>query len=336
MQQDFVKPVVVFSRCLGFEACRYNGAIIEDHFVRELVPFVTPLAPCPEVECGLGVPREPIRIVATPQGERRLVQPATGLDITPQMRGFIEDFCAPFAPAATMIDGAILKAKSPSCGRGTVKIYPAADSTQPYSQKSDGFFAHALTELLPWLPVEDEGRLNNFVLRERFLTRIFTLAAFREEVRQGGFNQPGAGFEHLMKFHAKNKELLRFYSQPCKSRMGQLIASHDGHNADALIDEYEKLLRQAMAAHPRRQALANFFEHALGYFKDELKPADKSYFLDCLQQWRDGRLPASAVLAIARGWALHYEKTWLLEQTIWNPFPQRLVEIHDSGKGRDL
>lgn len=336
MRKEFVKPVIVVSRCLGFEACRYNGAIIEDRFVRDLIQFATPLAPCPEMECGLGVPRDPIRIIQPAPDTRRLVQPATGRDITPQMEAFIEDFCAPFAPTATIIDGAILKAKSPSCGRGTVKVYSAIDSEQPHSQKIDGFFAHALTERMPWLPLEDEGRLNNFVLRERFLTRIFTLAAFREEVRGGGFNQPGEDFRHLMQFHTKNKELLRFYSQSCKTKMGQLIASHDGSNVAAIIDQYEALLRQAMSAHPRREALANFFEHALGYFKDDLKPEDKAYYLDCLAQWRAGRLPASAVLAIARGWALHYEKTWLLEQTIWNPFPPTLVEIHDSGKGRDL
>lgn len=335
-KKEFVKPVVLISRCLGFEACRYNGAMISAPFIQELSQFITPLAPCPEVEVGLGVPRDAIRIVVNQNKEHRLVQPASGRDITTAMKAFTEDFCAGLGSAPAMMDGAILKAKSPSCGRGTVKTYAAAESKQPSEHKTDGFFAQKLMEHFPWLPLEDEGRLNNFLLRERFLTRIFTLAAFREEVRLAAFNQPGEAFLHLLEFHAKNKELLRFYSQPIKTKLGQLVASHDGYNADAIIESYEALLRMALATHPRKEALANFFEHALGYFKAELKSSDREYYLDNLQQWRAGRLPASAVLSVARGWAMHYEKLWLLEQTIWQPYPPQLVDIHDSGKGRDL
>lgn len=321
----FARPVVVFSRCLGFAPCRYNGAMIGDEFLARLIKYVDPVTPCPEVEIGLGIPREPIRIVCPPGGEAQLVQPATGRDVTLAMNEYAARFCAALPP----VDGFILKAKSPSCGQGTVKAYPAIDSKQSFSEKTDGLFVRVARARFPSLPFEDEGRLNSFVVRERFLTRIFTLAAFRA-VEAGGM------FAALLDFHTRNKELLRFYSQPCKQEMGRILAAHDGHNARALIAQYRPLLERALATHPRREALANFFEHGLGYFKDDLTASDRGYFQECMDGWREGRLPVSSPLTLLRGWAVHFKKDWLLAQSLLAPFPPELADIHDSGKGRDV
>lgn len=323
--QNFSKPLLVFSRCLGFCACRYNGAIIEDEFCQRLRAHVECITPCPEAEIGLGVPRDPIRIVTTPDGARLLVQPATGRDCTAPMR----EYCANFAAGLPEVDGFVLKSKSPSCGRGTVKSYPDAQSKISLSGKTDGFFAHEMKERFPLLPFEDEGRLNNFLIRERFLTRAFTLAAFRRARSTGSFND-------LLHFHTVNKELLRLYSQGAKIRMGQLLAAHKEGDEAGLFAQYQQLLLEALAAHPRQQALANFFEHGLGAFKHELNAADKQFFIESMRDWRQGRLPASAIIRMLRGWAVHFENTWLLEQTILQPFPPDLVDIHDSGKGRDV
>ncbi len=322
---QFCKPRVVFSRCLGFDHCRYNGDIINDNFILRLKDHCHALTPCPEVEIGLGIPREPIRIIEDDNKNSYLMQPATGRDHSLEMLKYSNRYLSNLGE----VDGFILKAKSPSCGRGTVKAYHAVNDKIPLSTKTDGFFARAVKDNYPLTPFEDEGRLNNYVLRERFLTQIFTLASFRKVAEKESFNE-------LQLFHASNKELLRFYNQQIKIKMGKLIGDFTGGSPDIILDQYGQLLKEAMASHPRPAALANFFEHALGFFKNDLSSMDKQLFLDNVSNWKEGKLPVSAMLTMIRSWALHFEKNWLLEQTILQPYPSELNDIHDSGKGRDL
>ena len=148
-----VKPVVVVSKCLGFDACRYNGDIIEEEFLKRLEPFVRFVPVCPEMEIGLGTPREPVRIV-NGNGELKLLQPATGLDLTERMRAFSSTFLA----SLKEVDGFILKSRSPSCGPAEVKVYKSTERGAPVAWSS-GLFAGAVLEKFPGLAVEDEGRL---------------------------------------------------------------------------------------------------------------------------------------------------------------------------------
>lgn len=161
------RPVVCVSKCLGFAPCRYNGTIALDKFVRKLKKRVKFIACCPEVEIGLGVPRDPIRIVSV-KGGYHLVQPETGLDVTKRM----EKKCREILGALLVIDGFILKSRSPSCGLRDVKIYSTPDSAVPVG-KSAGFFARAAMKRFPDLPIEDENRLKNPRCRERFLAKLF-------------------------------------------------------------------------------------------------------------------------------------------------------------------
>jgi len=159
--------VICISKCLGFAACRYNGTIVRDEFLRMLKKRVKFVTRCPEVEIGLGVPRDPVRIV-TGRGGRRLVQPATGLDLTKKM----EKKCREILGALPRVDGFILKSRSPSCGLRDAKIYSTPTSAVPVG-KGAGFFGSAVLKMFPSLPVEDERRLKNSRRRERFLTRLF-------------------------------------------------------------------------------------------------------------------------------------------------------------------
>ncbi len=164
---EFAKPVVIISQCLGFANCRYNGEIIRDEFVEKLRPHVEFRPVCPEVEIGLGVPREPIRVVAV-SGELRLLQPATGRDITERMR----DFAASFLASLQEVDGFILKSRSPSCGIHDVPIYASTEGVESTTVDS-GLFARAVRERFPDLPIEDERRLEDDGIKREFLTRLF-------------------------------------------------------------------------------------------------------------------------------------------------------------------
>ncbi len=171
--RKFAKPIVVISKCLELEACRYNGQVIPDDFVKKLKPHVTFLPSCPEVEIGLGVPREPVRIISV-KGQNKLIQPATGKDLTDIMLRFADKFLN----SLEEVDGFILKSRSPSCGIKDVKVYQGIEKGAA-TGKSTGFFAGKVLEMFPGLAIEDEGRLRNFKIREHFLTKLFALASFR-------------------------------------------------------------------------------------------------------------------------------------------------------------
>jgi uncharacterized protein YbbK (DUF523 family) len=177
--QTFVKPVVVISKCLEFAPCRYDGSMVSDEFVRGLKARVDFLPVCPEMEIGLGCPRDAIRVVSV-GGELRLMQPTTGRDVTPEMRAF----AAAFLGGLGTVDGFLLKSRSPSCGARDVKVFATADADEPCGS-GIGFFAAAVLERFPDAAVEDESRLQNPSLCEHFLTRIFTMAEFRSG-RRGG------------------------------------------------------------------------------------------------------------------------------------------------------
>lgn len=136
--RQFAKPTIVVSKCLEFDACRYNGEMIPDVTIRNLQPFVTFIPVCPEVEIGLGTPRETIRIVEE-NGLNRLVQPSTREDVTEKMEQFSNDFLQTLSD----VDGFILKNRSPSCGTRDVKIYSSFEKA-PAKGKGPGLFGGAV------------------------------------------------------------------------------------------------------------------------------------------------------------------------------------------------
>ncbi len=318
------RPVLVASRCLGFERCRWNGEIIHDPFVELLSRLVEFVTVCPEVEIGLGVPRDPIHIEAK-RGEKRLVQPATGRDVTREMLAF----CDAFLGTLGEVDGFLLKARSPSCGIGDVKVFPSGGGDSGAIDKGPGFFGARVQEYFPLLPAESEGRLKNFRLREHFLVRIFTHARFRECRAKGTV---GA----LVEFHTRHKFLLMSYNQSALKAMGKLVANRDGLEPRELLDAYGEMLSRALSRPPRHAANINVLMHALGYFSQRLSAREKAHFLDALQRYREGRIPLSATLEIVNSWIARFDEKYLAEQVYFRPFPEELALIADSGKGRDL
>ncbi|MBC7187345.1 MAG: DUF523 and DUF1722 domain-containing protein [Calditrichaeota bacterium] len=318
-----VKPVVVVSKCLGFEACRYNGVTIPSEVVAKLAAFVRFVPVCPEVEIGLGVPREPIRVVQSRDGPR-LLQPATGADVTDKMVAFASTFLA----GQRNTHGFILKSRSPSCGIKDVKIFAGAGDPIPVA-KGSGFFGAAVLEQFGHLSVEDEGRLSNFRLREHFLTHLFVTARF-DQVK--GIGTMGA----LVEFHSRHKLLLMSYSQKHLKEMGRIVANPEGKPVAQLLEQYEHHLHAALARPARSSAVINVLMHALGYFSPQLGAKEKAFFLDTLLKFREERVPLSVPVAVVKSWIARFGQPYLEAQVFFDPYPEALVEISDSGKGRDL
>jgi uncharacterized protein YbgA (DUF1722 family)/uncharacterized protein YbbK (DUF523 family) len=317
------QPRLVVSRCIEFDHCRWNGLTISSDVVKLLRPHGTFVPVCPEVEICLGVPRPPIRIISV-GGELRLHQPETGRDCTAEMQGFGEAFL----DGVGEVDGLLLKGRSPSCGIKDVRVYREL-TNDTASGKGTGFFAAAVQARCGHLVIEDEGRLTNYTLRHHFLTRIFASARYRAEV----LAQPTMG--NLVAFHAANKLLLLACHERELRLMGPLVANHERRPLVEVVADYGRHLNVALAQPPRYTASINVLMHALGYFAG-LSSLEKSFFLDALDDYRAGRTPLSVPSAIVRSWIVRFNQPYLAQQTFFAPYPEDLVQVTDSGKGRDF
>jgi uncharacterized protein YbbK (DUF523 family) len=168
-----VRPVVVISRCIDFDSCRYNGQVIRASLREQLEPFVELRPICPELEIGLGVPRDPVRLIRG-SGGHRMVQPSTGRDLTKAM----ESFSARFLDSLTEVDGFILKSRSPSCAVSNGKVFHSEAEHSGHDQ-APGMFAARVLERFPEAAVEDEERLRDARVRELFLAKVLRAANLR-------------------------------------------------------------------------------------------------------------------------------------------------------------
>ncbi|MBP0758743.1 MULTISPECIES: YbgA family protein [Bacillus] len=320
--RQFAKPTIVVSKCLEFDACRYNGEMIPDVTIRNLQPFVTFIPVCPEVEIGLGTPRETIRIVEE-KGVNKLVQPSTREDLTEKM----EQFSNEFLQTLSDVDGFILKNRSPSCGTRDVKIYSGFEKA-PAKGKGPGLFGGAVVKKISHLPIEEEGRLSNFIIREHFFTRLFTIAYYKMIKRN-------KNMKDLVSFQSDNKYLFMAYNQVKQKELGRIIANQKNETIEVVFENYEKTLYELFMRTPRYTSNVNVCEHIFGYFKTKLKKQEKDHFLNLIQKYIEKKIPLSSLLAILKSWALRFDEKYLLRQTYFEPYPEALVEISDSGKGRD-
>lgn len=299
--------------------------MVKSHVVEQLKDFVDFIPVCPEMEIGLGVPRTPTRIVAG-NGQQRMMQRSTGRDVSDEMIRFAESFLDTLPD----IDGFILKNKSPSCGIKEVKVYPGPDAAGSFA-KTGGLFARSVFKRYPGVPIEDEGRLRNMRIRDHFLMRLYTFSEFRT-LRTS--ESVGA----LVRFHSENKLMLMAHNQQLEKEMGRTVANHDRLAPDQLMEQYRKELSLALTRTPRYTANINVLLHASGYFQDQLTHAEKAFFLDTLQKYRDGRVSICAPKNILKLWIARFGDEYLDHQTFFAPYPDLLMELDPAvlDRGRDL
>jgi uncharacterized protein YbgA (DUF1722 family)/uncharacterized protein YbbK (DUF523 family) len=316
--QTFIKPRIVISKCLGFDSCRWNGLMIHEPFVDALREQVESIPVCPEVEIGLGIPRNPIRVVEI-DGKPSLLQPSSGREVTSEMNTFSESFLEPLKD----IDGFLLKGRSPLCGFKDVKVYGKNGTV---AGKGAGLFARKGRELFPDVIFEDEGRLNDTTIREHFLIRIFTFARFRA-VRDSH------SMKELVRFQAENKLLLMAYNQTVMRELGRITANREGKSPDSVIHDYTCLLPRAFARSASHLSHINVLMHAFGYVSEKLSSEEKSFFLDVLNRYRSKKVPLSVPVGIMQSWIVRFHVHYLEDQTFFHPYPEALVEGTDSMKG---
>lgn len=306
--ERFDRPKILVSRCLGFEPVRWNGIVIQDDFIKKLTNYVNFITVCPEVEIGLGVPRDPIRIVKKDKSYF-LIQHNTEKDITDRM----EKFSKNFLKNQRTFDGVILKEKSPSCGIKNVKVYNKDGNVV---ENGSGFFAKNVLEYFPNIPIESEGRLNNIYLKENFLTKIFLISNFRKLEKK---------MNELINFHSNNKYLFLAYNQRMLRDLGKIVANHENYNVDNVFLFYEQILLSGLKINYRRNSFYNTFLHILGYFKDKIKKDEKDFILENLDDFKNEKLDLTTVLKLFQSYIIRFDIDYLKKQTLFNPFPKNLI-----------
>lgn len=319
----FARPRVVVSKCLGFESCRWNGAVVPDEFVESLKSFVDFTTLCPELEIGLGVPRNPVRIVSSGDS-LRLIQQGTEKDVTDEMLAYAERTLSSLGA----VDGFILKSRSPSCGLKDTRIYPAMGKVAA-TRTSAGIFGAEVLGRFPILAVEDEGRLKNDRIRDHFLKRIFTFSRFREM-------KPDAGMKDLVRFQADSKLMLLSYSEREMRVLGRIVANREGKSVRQVLEDYEEHLRMAMSRIPKDAANVNVLMHMLGFVSEGLTADEKAFFLDTLEKYRLERVPLSVPISLMRAWAIRFGQAYLLPQSFLQPYPEDLNPVLGKGVAREL
>lgn len=301
------------SSCLLGEKVRYDGGHKHDDYVAEtLSKYFTYVPVCPEVECGMSVPREAIRLEGEPESPRLMAR-ISRVDFTDQMRSYCfsrleklkdEDLC-----------GYILKKDSPSCGLWRVKVYRGAGSVKSGS----GIFAAALAGQFPLLPIEEEGRLNDAKIRENFIERVFSFKRWKDFL--AGKPKMGA----LVDFHTRHKLLLMAHNPQIYREMGKLVARGREFTMEALLAAYEEMFMKALAFHATAKKHADVWMHTMGYFKKELSPAEKEELLDLINQYKNGLLPLIVPVTLLRHYVLIYDQPYLKDQVYLSPHPRELM-----------
>jgi uncharacterized protein YbgA (DUF1722 family) len=236
----------------------------------------------------------------------------------------MQGYAASFLDGLGEVDGFILKNRSPSCGLNDVKVY-ASTKKGAAASKNQGMFGGAVMERFPHLAIEDEGRLKNYRIREHFLSRVYTMAAFREV-------RASKAIKNLVEFQTGNKLLLMSYSQKELKALGKIVANPERRPFDQVTADYEVHLLAALARPQRCNSHVNVFMHALGYFSRDLPSREKAFFLDELQKYRNGMSPASTLRALLKSWSVRFSQDYLERQTYFEPYPEELLELTDSGK----
>jgi uncharacterized protein YbgA (DUF1722 family)/uncharacterized protein YbbK (DUF523 family) len=301
------------SACLLGEQVRYDGGHKWDRFLTDtLDQYVQYVPVCPEVECGLGVPRESMRLAGDPASPR-LVTTRTRQDHTDRMLQWArrrvtelekEDLC-----------GFIFKSDSPSSGMERVKVY--TEEGMPVKQ-GIGLFARAFMEHFPLIPVEEEGRLHDPKLRENFVERIFTLRRWRELL------QRGKRVGHLVEFHSENKLLILSHSEKHCRVMGKLVAVGKTLLPDELYRQYETQLMEALKLKTTPRKNANVLQHMMGYFKGDLSPDEKQELLEVINEYRKGYIPLIVPIILIRHYVRKYDQPYLKQQAYLSPHPVAL------------
>lgn len=308
------KPRLGISACLLGAKVRYDGAHKHDHFLTDTFGcFVEWFPVCPEVEVGMGVPRESVHLVGE-AADPKMIAEHSGKDWTDAMRRFaavrVRDL------AELKLSGYVFKKNSPSCGMERVRVYSSQGMP---AQRGRGLFASAVMGRFSLMPVEEEGRLNDPALRENFIERVFAYHRWQEAL--AGSKSANA----LVEFHTRHKFLLLAHSERPYRRLGRLVADVKKNSLRTAYEEYGRVFMEALAIRASVKRHANVLDHMMGYFSDELSAAERHELLELIGDYRKQLVPLIAPITLIQHYVRKYQVTYLNRQIYLAPSPKELM-----------
>jgi uncharacterized protein YbgA (DUF1722 family)/uncharacterized protein YbbK (DUF523 family) len=302
------------SSCLLGEPVRYNGAGKRDSYINDILGrFVEFVPVCPEVEIGMPVPREAIRLQAQ-DGVVRLVGSTSGVDHTQRMQRYSRRKARELAKQE--LSGYLLKKDSPSCGMERVRVY---EGTGRPRKTGAGMFAQHLLETFPELPFEEEGRLHDARLRENFLERVFAYKRIQDLFRARW------KLGDLVRFHTAEKLLLLAHDPTSYRDLGRVVARGKQLGRRELEQRYRMSFMSGMHRQATVRRHCNVLQHIQGYFKRNASLEDRRELEDVIESFRRGLIPLIVPITLIRHFVRRYDVEYLRGQTYLEPHPKELM-----------
>lgn len=314
-QMHLNKPIRIgISMCLLGEKVRFDSGHKKDRFITDTLGKYFEFVPaCPELEVGMGVPREPVRLIGQ-QDHPKMVGVKSGTDWTEIMYKYS------FEKTKILKDeklcGFIFKSDSPSCGMERVKIY--TEKGMP-SKSGRGIFSSVFMKNLPLLPVEEEGRLNDNHLRENFIVRVFAYHRF-QTLTENKFSL-GA----FVQFHTIHKFLLLAYSPKHYDILGRIIAKSKQFKPHELIENYGRAFMEGLSVKSTVKKNVNVLQHIVGFLREDLTIIEKEDLLQTIQDYHKGLVPLIVPITLVRHYVKKYDIGYVKNQVYLNPHPKELM-----------
>ena len=311
------KPKLGISTCLLGQQVRYDGGHKRDHFLTDTFGrHVEWLPVCPEVEIGMGIPREAVRLVGDPL-KTKMIAERSGKDWTVPFNSFAAKRVQSLA--AMGLAGYVFKKDSPSCGMERVRLYKAQGAP---TRQGRGLFAAAIMRQLPLLPVEEEGRLNDPALRTNFVERVFAYHRWQQ------LAQRRHSISALIDFHTRHKLLLLAHSDSHYRKLGRIVASMKRPRVADSYHEYGRLFMEGLSIHATAKKHCNVLHHMMGYFSERLTAAERQELLGLIGDLRRSLVPLIVPLTLVRHYVNKYDVGYLQSQVYLQPSPKELLLLN--------
>jgi uncharacterized protein YbgA (DUF1722 family)/uncharacterized protein YbbK (DUF523 family) len=293
---------------------RFDGGHKKDRYLTDVLgEYVEWVPVCPELEAGMGVPRESVRLTGSPESPR-MTGTKSAADWTGPMNEFSKNRVRQLE--SLHLSGFIFKSDSPSCGMERVKVYGSSGMA---ARNGRGLFAGAFMKHFPLIPVEEEGRLNDAKLRDNFIVRMFAYHRLQQLIRRG-FTRGD-----LVTFHSSEKYLLLAHSPKHYQILGKLVADAKSHTAAALRDRYAGLFMEALAVKSTVKKNVNVLQHILGFLRDHLNSAEKENVLCVIDDYAKELVPLVVPLTLIQHFVSLYNVPYIREQLYLKPHPKELM-----------
>ncbi|HPQ95693.1 MAG: DUF523 and DUF1722 domain-containing protein [Thiothrix sp.] len=316
-EQTAQKIPVGISSCLLGERVRFDGGHKHNPYIVQTLGRFFDFVPfCPELAIGLGVPRPTLQLVQVDgkvhcrEGRNATRDVTAALTRCAQaQRDWVGGLC-----------GYVFKKDSPSCGMARVRVYGEPD--RPPARNGTGVYAAVLQQAYPWLPVEEEGRLGDPVLRENFIRRVFVLQRWRQ------LQQQGLTLAALTRFHARHKLILMSHDQNRARELGRALAQVPAGQLAEDAGAYRLQLMDILRSRATRDNHVNVLEHIRGYLKRELGALDKAELTDVIESYRQGQVPLIVPITLLRHHFRHFPDPYIQDSWYMQPHPGELMLLN--------